>query len=129
MDVQIKYYEKEGYKPVVDFNCWRVAYYNSNHNMKKEEITYLEKHLESDEIFVLLEGKALLITGGKKDKPSKPKIYKMEKNKVYNVKKGVWHTVLMKKNTKILIVENKNTSKKNSEYFNINRDYLKYIKF
>ncbi len=129
MDVQIKYYEKEGYKPVVDFNCWRVAYYNSNHNMKKEEITYLEKHLESDEIFVLLEGKALLITAGKKDKPSKPKIYKMEKNKVYNVKKGVWHTVLMKKNTKILIVENKNTSKKNSEYFNINRDYLKYIKF
>ncbi len=118
MDVDIKIYDDNGYKPVVDFNCWRVAFLNSDHTMKKDEITYIERHMLTDEIFVLLQGSATLMIGGKRKSPYKKiNLLKMEKGKVYNVKKAVWHNVLMSKNCKILIVENKNTSKKNTEYF------------
>ncbi len=117
MDVEIKDYTGEGYKPVVDFNCWRVAYIHSSVNMKKSDLEKFERHLETDEIFVLLNGSAVLLTAGKGKKPSdKITELKMKKGVVYNVKKSVWHSVLLKKNTKILIVENKNTTTKNSEY-------------
>lgn len=36
---------------------------------------------------------------------------------IYNVKKGVYHALLMEKDAKVLIVENHNTSRDNTEYY------------
>ena len=41
----------------------------------------------------------------------------MEKNKVYNVKRGMWHTVILKPDAKVIVVANADTSKQNSEYY------------
>ena len=63
----------------------------------------------TDEVFVLLEGKAALVVGEEKN------VYQMEKFKIYNVKKAMWHGTAMSPDAKILIVENHNTSADNSE--------------
>ena len=44
----------------------------------------------------------------------------MEPGKIYNVKQSVWHSVVLSLDGSVLIVENKNTSEKNSNYFALN---------
>ena len=43
------------------------------------------------------------------------KIFRMEKNKIYNIKKGVWHGSAMSRDAKLLVVENQNTSRDNTD--------------
>ena len=39
----------------------------------------------------------------------------MEKCKVYNVKKGLWHHIVVSEDATVLVVENSNTTKENTE--------------
>ena len=72
---------------------------------------YLERHLLTDEVFVLLSGEARLVIGCDLSKTE------MRIGNIYNVKKGVYHALLMEKDAKVLIVENHNTSRDNTEYY------------
>jgi len=106
-DMEIYEYGGEGYEPTMHFGEWRVAFMNYADNLAA--LSKYERHLLTDEVFVLLEGKCTLIIGENKAE------YKMEKFKIYNVKKGVWHGTVFSPDAKVLIVENHNTSADNSE--------------
>jgi hypothetical protein len=62
--LEIKEYLGEGYLPLIDFDAWRVAILRWIDETLPEKITYLERHTQTDEVFVLLEGQAALILGG-----------------------------------------------------------------
>lgn len=111
MDVEILEYDGEEYDPTVIYDGWIAAIANFGPKFDRENYRLLERHMETDEVFVLLKGEASLIIG--KDFRE----YKMEPCKIYNVKAGVWHNVLIEKDAKVFIVENSNTSKDNSEYY------------
>ncbi len=106
-DIEIYVNNESGYEPTMHFGEWRVAIMNCSNVW--ERVTKYERHLLTDEVFVLLEGKASLLVG--EDRV----VYKMEKNKIYNIKKGIWHGAQLSADAKVLIVENHNTSKDNSE--------------
>lgn len=108
--LEILEYTGEGYSPVMAFDEWRVALHNYAECANPEKLGKLERHMCTDEVFVLLEGKATLVIGLDK-KPCK-----MELGKVYNVKKGVWHSIATSRDAKVLIVENDDTTEQNSEY-------------
>ena len=112
MSIDIYSPDKDGYEVKHTFGAWRVAYLR--YAERFDRITYLERHLETDEIFVLLQGKAVLLHGVNIEKTQ------MELNKIYNIPKGVWHNIKVSKDALILIVENEDTSKSNSEYMQIN---------
>lgn len=114
MELEIFTPSKEGYEAVHSFESWTVAYLT--YAERFDNITQLERHNKTDEIFVLLEGSAVLLIG------EDAKQVKMEKNKMYNVKKGVWHNVMVSKDALLMIVENSNTSVNNSEYIPFNQD-------
>ena len=103
--------DKNGYNIMLSFGGWRVAYLK--YAERFSNISYLERHMLTDEVFVLLEGTAELIIG----KEMIP--HQMEKNKIYNVPKGEWHNIKVSKDAKLLIVENSDTSKENSEYIEL----------
>ena len=111
MDLEIFEYDGEGYDPTMSFESWRVAIANFGEHFDRERYNYLERHMLTDEVFVLLSGKAVLVTG--KEFCKTP----MMPCKLYNVKKGAWHALLMEKDAKVLIIENHNTSRENSEYY------------
>jgi len=48
----------------------------------------------------------------------------MEKRKMYNIKKGVWHNLAGNEQMVLLIVENADTSKGNSDFFPVTADML-----
>ena len=101
-------YDGLGYQRGVVFEGWTVAVLNWDERFNN--ITKLERHNLTDEVFILVEGEATLILG--EQQMSVP----MEKNKFYNVKAGTWHAVKVSRDAKIVIVENSNTSRENSDY-------------
>jgi mannose-6-phosphate isomerase-like protein (cupin superfamily) len=126
--LDIKTYAEIGYKPLIDFNCWRVAYLNYIDELDPEYINRLEKHLETDEVFVLLKGEGVLFIGAGNETHPEISPHKMEPCKLYNVKKGAWHNIILSKDATILLVENKDTSEGNSSYYQLTDSQRKFIK-
>jgi ureidoglycolate hydrolase len=109
-------YDGHGYQPMVDFEGWRVALLRYSEESHPENDGMLERHTETDEIFVLLEGKAVMIMGGNAAQVDGIALLVMEKGKIYNVRRNAWHSVVLSKDANVLIVENQDTSEANSEY-------------
>ena len=99
----------EGYLPLVDFQGWRVAILR--HDERFAKLTGLERHLETDEVFVLLNGGAALIV----EQENGIREWKMECGKVYNVPRNIWHHIVVTPDASVLVVENSNTSIENTE--------------
>jgi ureidoglycolate hydrolase len=117
--LEIKEYTGEGYKPVIDYEAWRVAILNYCEELLPENIIKMQKHDESDEVFVVLKGEFILYIGEGKEKIENIYAQRLEPLKMYNVKKGVWHTHTLSKDAMVLIVENKNTDLSNSPEKNL----------
>jgi len=115
-----KQHEGNGFMPQVDYETWRVAILNFAKGEDKLNFKLMSSHTLTDEVFVLLTGKALLFTAT--DDLSEVYVEQLEQNKIYNVKKGVCHCHLLEPNGKLLIVENQNTGKETSQDFPIDND-------
>ncbi len=102
-------YTGEGYNPTMHFNTWRVAFLNYTPDFTLP-LKKIERHMQTDEVFVLLTGTATLVMGDDLTPVS------MEPHKIYNVRAGAWHGIAVSPDAKVLIVENHNTTTENSEY-------------
>lgn len=122
--IDITSYEGEGYKPVIDYESWRVAILRYCEELEVRNLTTMQKHNESDEVFVLLDGKCTLFAGGKGDTINEIDGIAMEPLRLYNVKRGVWHTHTLDKQGMVLIVENRDTSDMNSPTESLSKDQI-----
>lgn len=66
--LEVRDYTKEGYSPVVDYDAWRVAVLNYSNDLLFENITAMQRHNETDEVFVLLRGRCILFIGEGEEK-------------------------------------------------------------
>ena len=108
--VEVSEYTGEGYHPLVDYGEWRVALMRHIDELTPENISFVERHTETDEVFVLLEGRCLLLIYD--DAGIHP--VDMEPEKLYNVKRDVYHSHTLSKDAVVLIVENNDTGDHNS---------------
>lgn len=106
--MEIYNFEEEGYHPFLINKNWQVAKLNYCIEQKLTSIDKMEKHIKTDEVFILLEGEAILIEA-KFVNGWEFYFYRMEKNKIYNVKAGVWHNIILFKGAETLIIEKNNT--------------------
>lgn len=111
--IEIYDYLGDNYKTAMRFGSWRVAYLNQGDEFSEENFKRIERHNQSDEVFVLLSGSATLIIGEELNR------IKMQPHKLYNVPKGVWHHIFTSANSSVLIVENEDTSPENTDYLYI----------
>ena len=110
--VQIGEHNGEGYSRVVEYDNWTAALINYAPRFDEKNFEYVERHNKTDEVFILIEGTATLILG----EVDNLQHLSMEKFKFYNIKKGKWHNIFLKENAKVIIVENSDTGKENTEY-------------
>ena len=110
MDIEITTSSVEGYVPLIHSGGWRIAVINSCERLLEENRDRAERHMLTDEVFVLLSGRATLIVGNNR------KRYVLDEGKVYNIKHGVWHTIALERDSKVLVIENDDTSPENTEY-------------
>lgn len=103
-----------GFKPLVDSDYWRVALLNFEPALTPQRLSEFQRHNESDEVFVLLSGRCILFLGDGEDAVTQIFVQEMEPFKLYNVRSRAWHAHTLSEDAKLLIVENRNTSRANS---------------
>jgi ureidoglycolate hydrolase len=114
--------EGTGYKPLIDYDKWRVAILRYNDELLPERIITMQRHNETDEVFVLLDGRCILFIGEVNDTISSITGIDLEPQKIYNVKRGVWHSHTLSNDASVLIVENRDTTNQNSPKKFLNDD-------
>lgn len=96
----------EGYLPLVFSADWQVALLNWESGMEDaQQLKTVERHVYTDEVFVLIRGTAALISFSK----SSFRIIDMQPGIIYNVKRGVWHNLRASRDASMIIVEKRNT--------------------
>ncbi len=105
-------WEGQGYHPFVSHRGWLVALMNWEPRFDPDNIGQVERHNQTDEIFVLTHGRGLLFV----DDDDTIQVFDMEPEVIYNVTCGTWHSVVGARESSWLIVESNDTSKENSDY-------------
>lgn len=125
----IKYsYELEGLIRVYENYKWMVGIKNWKPANDIEGINCLERHNESDELFVLLSGKCVLIYANDVNGELVIEAVDMEPMKVYNIPAVLWHNTVTQKGTKLLLVEDSSTGMDNSDLRILSEEQIEMIK-
>ncbi|MGA9111951.1 MAG: hypothetical protein ACLPSL_12890 [Smithella sp.] len=119
--------EGMGYQPLIDYDKWRVAILRYSDELLPERIFTMQRHDETDEVFVLLEGRCILFIAEVNDTIASITGIDLEPRKIYNVKRGVWHSHTLNNDASVLIVENRDTTKQNSPKKILNDDQRQRI--
>lgn len=104
---QIKIFEhfSEGFKVAAEYGEWKVGMLHYNERFSR--LGEMERHLLTDEVFVLVSGRATLYTDSE--------AVEMEQGSVYTVPAAVWHHIVVSEDASVIVVENRNTSIENTE--------------
>lgn len=103
--MEITEFTGEDFKVVKKTESWKIGFLR--YSDRFADFGVLERHMETEESFILMEGSAVLY----EDFQS----YDMEKGKVYSISKGVWHHIVVSKDATVIVVENADTSLENTE--------------
>ncbi len=114
--LEVRAYTGEGYQPLVDYESWRVAILRYEDALLPENITKMQRHDETDEVFVLLAGRCILFLGDGEETVTRIHAADMQPLKIYNVKRCAWHSHTLDRDASILIVENRLTTDENSPF-------------
>ena len=112
-----------GFKILVPFKSWRVSTLCYTDDMFPTELSRMERHMQTDEVFVLLKGEATLMLGDNGPAIGQVETIRMEPLKSYNVRQAAWHGVIVSRDAVILLVENVDTGNSNSEYFDLTAEH------
>ncbi len=112
-----------GYAPLFESgHDWMAAAYNGC-----PFPGYIERHNSSDEAFILMQGRAIMLVGDDGPDASLVKPMELAPFQAINIKCSVWHGLLTSPGTRMLIVENRNVTKGNSNYWTCPADFLKRL--
>lgn len=109
-----------GFNPFLISDGWQIAKLNYIKDQHISNINKIEVHHQTDEAFILLKGKSVLISVEIKDEKLTFKTKIMLQNVTYNVPKNVWHNIAMVEESEVLIVEKSNTHINDVEYQELN---------
>lgn len=117
--LEIHAHDRPDYRPLIDYGAWRVALMNYTSDLTPDKIDRLQKHTATDEVFVLLAGRCILFLGEGNETVTAIHAVDLEPHKLYNVKRGVWHSHTFSEQAKVLIVENRDTTEDNSPFLDL----------
>ena len=99
-----------GFDTLHTFEGWKVAFIT--YGEQYGELKIVKRHTKTDETFVLVKGEATIFTAD----GNEPLVQtKMEKEKLYVVKQNTWHHLQVSEDVLIIVVENSDTTKENTE--------------
>ncbi|GHT59861.1 hypothetical protein AGMMS50239_07490 [Bacteroidia bacterium] len=120
-------YSEQGYKPCLITPRWQAAILNYAESQDFKSIDKIEKHTQTDEVFVLLEGFAVLIAAEQTDNALRFETIPLQKGIIYNVPADVWHNIAMDEAARIIIFEDANTHLNDVTYNPLNEEQQKKL--
>ncbi|WPU92204.1 hypothetical protein SNE25_23055 [Mucilaginibacter sabulilitoris] len=109
MLIETYIYKGEGYDPFLIRDNWQVAKLNYMPGQGFTDIVKIDKHTQTDEVFILLKGTAVLIAAERNGNAYSFYCLKMQPGITYNIKANTWHNIAMDTDAELIIVENSNT--------------------
>lgn len=125
---EVKQFSGEGFKPLVSFESWRVAVLRYMDKLHPDKLVEMERHTATDEVFILTRGKAMLVLGGNQPGVGKILPVAMNTGEIYNVKQNTWHTIILSQEAHIIIVENADTARENSEFVSLSTEVVRSVR-
>ncbi len=110
----------KGYHPVIIDNGWQMAHLNYTEEQDIEQITRLDVHLKTDEVFVLIKGNAILIAADIVHEEPLFEVKLMKPNTIYNIPQNMWHNIAMEAGSEVFIAEKSNTHIADCKHFELN---------
>ncbi|MBT9431997.1 hypothetical protein JZM24_07335 [Candidatus Sodalis endolongispinus] len=115
--VTITEHEGSGLKMMVESDGWFVGIKNWKPENDLHNLDCLERHLLTDEVFILLAGRCTLVIAEKDDNDQLSlRAIPLQPHKVYRVAKSVWHNTITWPGVKLALIENRDTGVANSEF-------------
>ncbi len=98
------------FQAVYQTDGWKIGLLR--YSKRFASLCVLERHLKTPEIFVLLTGSAVLY---EKQENGRINSTEMQKNTVYEIESGQWHHITVSRDATVLVVENGDTCRENTE--------------
>lgn len=114
MKIKSSAYEGEGMVRVYENGKWMVGIKNWKPMNDLCGIDRLERHNETDESFVLIDGKCTLFFANETLNGLDINYVPMEPFKVYTIPATLWHNTVTQKDTKLILIEDSDTNASNS---------------
>jgi hypothetical protein len=118
---------EQKFTPVLSFNGWRIAMLRHSEATDFNFFHQVERHNQTNEVFILTNGNADLVLCENGEIPGKYFVIKMKLNVAYNILRSVWHHVVMSDDAHIIIFEKSDTSRENSNYYELDKELVRSI--
>lgn len=101
-----------GYHSSVDSENWTVMLLNYSDNMNPDNASLIWRHPRSDEVIVLLKGRAVLcyVEDGRS-----LQVIEIRPGLLYNITGGLWHRIFSKPKSQFAVVNDRDTRKNDAE--------------
>ncbi|HET7114948.1 MAG TPA: hypothetical protein VFI29_00555 [Hanamia sp.] len=113
-------HEGSGYNPFLIREGWQVAQLNYMPEQDLLNISKMDRHLLTDEVFVLLKGTSILIAATENNNEFQFECIKMKAGITYNIPVRLWHNIAMDKGSEVIIFEKDKTHLGDFEYQQLN---------
>lgn len=118
-----------GMNKVFDNGEWIIGIKNYKSQSSYESFSKLERHMLTDEIFVPLTDRNIMVYTDKIDFCTDDLKYcLMLKGNIYCISKKMWHNVVMTEQDKLILVERPDTSDKTSEEKKLTKEQIEKVK-
>ena len=107
--------------PLVFSHDWQVALLNWEPIFDLDNAGEIERHNQTDEVFVLVKGQAVLFTI---TADGEMNVVEMRPNVVYNGLQGCWHNLISTRDATWIIVENRDTHLTDGEFRRLAEDEM-----
>jgi len=115
--IEVYSHRGEGYNPYLIGDLWQVAQLNFLPEHAVDAIHKLDVHYETDETFLLLDGRAVLIAASIADDLVEYELIDMQPKVLYNIPRNCWHNIAMSEDAEVLITENARTHEGDYEFY------------
>lgn len=128
MKIEQYSYDGEGLIRVFENEKWMVGIKNWKPANDVSNIDCVERHNQTDELFVLLAGRCTLIFANEENGTLNIEAVEMEPMKVYNIPATLWHNTVTQKDTKLILVEDSSTGMANSDILTLSPEQIAKVK-
>lgn len=112
----------EGFEPIFHTPNFKCAFITLSPQYAFGKVKEMKRHNDSDEVFVLLSGKAVLLTReeGSTEYTKTP----LEYQTAYNVQQGTWHYLAVSEDALVFVTESGTMQRENTESFYLESDNI-----
>ncbi|KAA9036156.1 hypothetical protein FW778_19800 [Ginsengibacter hankyongi] len=125
--IETYYHEGLGYNPFIIKDNWQVAQLNFIPEQGLYAIQKMDMHMQTDEVFVLTTGTAVLIGAVLENEGFNFQLIQMKIGITYNVPVNTWHNIAMDKDAEVIIIEKSNTHLGDFVYRQLSKNEAEYL--